>query len=353
MSTENQKDHVFYADLQVGFNMFNESYRSRVTLVPDEYVGAECVQSRIFERLLSEWRFSSTRSLSTKVHFQVHFRVASSLHARFMEMFFEDVAKKQISAFEQRCREIGSQSTGGSFARQDKQVQQRLRQAFHAACDMPAGVVDLKGLQHACAIVSDLGDCLKRASQDPLSLAAMHAAFDSNSDGRIGADEFLEGAGALLELETAHLCGGRGARSEHAFRILEDACGMELGEAKVAAIFRRKMERMEQLVPQALAMRTSSQLPRLQSGGRTDEELLASVKAAKEKAEKIVAKILPPETLSSRERFRAAVEASPGLQEAIWPEGWAGLRALSRLLEEEERKSGAERSDNALARAVA
>jgi hypothetical protein len=172
------------------------------------------------------------------------------------------------------------------------------------------------------------------ASQNPLSLAAMHAAFDSNSDGQVGEDEFLHGAGALLELETAHLCGGRGARSEHAFRILEDACRMELGEAKVAAIFRRKMERIEQLVPQALAMRTSSQLPRLQSGGKTDEELISSVRAAKNQAERIIAKVLPPEALSSREQFRAAVDASPGLQEALWPEGWAGLSAVSLLLEE-------------------
>lgn len=134
-------------------------------------------------------------------------------------MFFEDVAAKQMTAFEERCRLVAPPSSSlSSYAPRSMAY---LRQAFHAHAVSPRGYVDLNGLLGVLHSCSSLGDCIRVASLDPLAAACIHAALDSNGDGYVEEQDFIHGAFSLLEMEAAHLGGGRGARAEHAFRILE------------------------------------------------------------------------------------------------------------------------------------
>ena len=150
----------FEAELEIGFRLFNERYVSDVSLVPGESVTAEAVRTPggLFERLVSTWRFErGAHPRECVVKFDIDFRVGSVLHAQAVGLFFEEVSRMQINAFEARCVELyrgraagavsgssrvgGVQALGGSGsgAQTTKQSTEtprwetELRAAFHSA----------------------------------------------------------------------------------------------------------------------------------------------------------------------------------------------------------------------------
>ena len=103
-------DAHFEAELEIGFKLFNERYLSSVTLVEDESVTAEAIRdaegkgSSLFERLVSTWEFAPGATPDEcVVSFDIDFRVASVMHAQAVGLFFEEVSRMQINAFEERC----------------------------------------------------------------------------------------------------------------------------------------------------------------------------------------------------------------------------------------------------------
>ena len=99
----------FEAELEIGFRLFNERYVSDVSLVPGESVTAEAVRTPggLFERLVSTWRFErGAHPRECVVKFDIDFRVGSVLHAQAVGLFFEEVSRMQINAFEARCVEL-------------------------------------------------------------------------------------------------------------------------------------------------------------------------------------------------------------------------------------------------------
>ncbi|RHY28229.1 hypothetical protein DYB32_006123 [Aphanomyces invadans] len=92
--------NVMEADLTVGFQIFTESYRSRVELESPHRIFIKSIHSPTFKSI--ERYFFQTlivSETSCEVNFRVSFEVGSILHAHAMRLFFDDVARVQLNAF--------------------------------------------------------------------------------------------------------------------------------------------------------------------------------------------------------------------------------------------------------------
>ncbi|ETV72592.1 hypothetical protein, variant 2 [Aphanomyces astaci] len=87
------------ADLTVGFQIFTETYRSRVVLESPRRILIKSINSPTFKSIESEWTFRPVSTTSCEVNFRVSFEVGSILHAHAMRLFFDDVARVQLNAF--------------------------------------------------------------------------------------------------------------------------------------------------------------------------------------------------------------------------------------------------------------
>lgn len=114
------------ADLIVGFPPINESYTSRVTLVKPNLVKAECMDGRIFNHLLTLWRFSpglKRIEQSCVVDLHVSFEFRSALHSQLSNIFFDQVARQMESAFiREVCKRYGAASMPPRNLLQNSQV---------------------------------------------------------------------------------------------------------------------------------------------------------------------------------------------------------------------------------------
>lgn len=98
------------ADLVISYKAFTESYRSGIKLRPpekqgsDAYIDVDLINGP-FKHLVNKWKFTHENG-QTKVYFFVDFAFKSSLLEKMMEMFFMDVCKKMMTAFENRAKSL-------------------------------------------------------------------------------------------------------------------------------------------------------------------------------------------------------------------------------------------------------
>ncbi|RUP47105.1 dehydrase and lipid transport-domain-containing protein [Jimgerdemannia flammicorona] len=110
---------VMKAELGVGFKGFSEQYVSEVTCNRPWRVRAISTDSSLFRTLVTTWRFTPTtphftsltasRALqppSCYIDFGIIFEFASPLHVQVANLFFDQISKDMIRAFEQRCEKV-------------------------------------------------------------------------------------------------------------------------------------------------------------------------------------------------------------------------------------------------------
>lgn len=98
------------ARLSVGFRVLSDSYSSVVTLDPGRSVKVDVPRSSLFDYLVNDWTFKpigdNQDDKMSELSFHLRFAFRNPLYQQATDLFFEQVARQMVSAFEGRCHSL-------------------------------------------------------------------------------------------------------------------------------------------------------------------------------------------------------------------------------------------------------
>jgi coenzyme Q-binding protein COQ10 len=109
-----EAEGVFYADLVVGYKMFRERFSSKVVTERPHVIQIEYLKGPL-KNLRNRWQFSRQPDNSCLIDFTVEFEFSNVALQTLANMFFNEVVKRMVSAFEARAEAL----YGGKFDRHD------------------------------------------------------------------------------------------------------------------------------------------------------------------------------------------------------------------------------------------
>jgi len=108
-----QTDAELIADLTIGFKMFRETFRSRVTLERPGHVHVEYLTGP-FRYLNNHWRFHPTPDGGSEVEFFVDFEFKSRLLQAVIGTVFNEAVRLMVRAFERRAMALYGRERPGA-----------------------------------------------------------------------------------------------------------------------------------------------------------------------------------------------------------------------------------------------
>lgn len=100
-----ESEHVFLADLIVGYKMFREKFSSRVLLVPSDEITIQYLKGPL-KNLTNKWVFKNANDGGCVIDFSVEFEFSNPAFQAMAKIFFQEVVKRMTNAFEQRAHEV-------------------------------------------------------------------------------------------------------------------------------------------------------------------------------------------------------------------------------------------------------
>lgn len=108
-------ESVFYADLIVGYKLFREKFSSKVMLDKPNDIKIE-YQKGPLKNLTNHWLFKEAENGSCIIDFSVEFEFKNVALQTLANMFFNEVVKRMIDAFETRAHQIYGEPTSEALA---------------------------------------------------------------------------------------------------------------------------------------------------------------------------------------------------------------------------------------------
>ncbi|MFA5592103.1 MAG: type II toxin-antitoxin system RatA family toxin [Micavibrio sp.] len=103
-----ESDSVFYADLVVGYKMFRERFSSKVILARPDEISIEYLKGPL-KNLKNKWKFIRQPDNTCLIDFSVEFEFNNIALQTLANMFFNEVVKRMVSAFETRAADLYGQ----------------------------------------------------------------------------------------------------------------------------------------------------------------------------------------------------------------------------------------------------
>jgi len=97
--------NVFYADLVIGYKMVREKFGSKVTLNEPHHIHVEYLSGPM-KYLSNHWKFIEEEDGSCTIDFFVDFEFKNKFLQNLIGVFFNEVVKRMVGAFEDRAKEL-------------------------------------------------------------------------------------------------------------------------------------------------------------------------------------------------------------------------------------------------------
>lgn len=115
-----REEGVFYADLTIGYKMLREKFASKVTVSRPDHIHVEYLSGPM-KNLSNHWRFIEREDGSCLIDFYVDFEFKNPIFQSLMGVFFNEIIRRMVSAFEARAHQLYAiTETGDSAASPSK-----------------------------------------------------------------------------------------------------------------------------------------------------------------------------------------------------------------------------------------
>ncbi len=96
---------IFYADLVIGYKRIREKFGSKVSLDYPNRINVEYLSGPM-KYLRNYWQFIREKDGSCTIDFYVDFEFKNIILQNLMGVFFNELIRRMVTAFEQRAKQI-------------------------------------------------------------------------------------------------------------------------------------------------------------------------------------------------------------------------------------------------------
>lgn len=108
-----QNDEFMIADLIIGYKVIREKFRSKVRFEQNKLITVEYLSGPL-QNLHNRWRFIDNKDGTTTIDFYVEFEFKNPLLKHLVSIFFDEIIKRMVDAFEERATKLYRNKDGNN-----------------------------------------------------------------------------------------------------------------------------------------------------------------------------------------------------------------------------------------------